>query len=203
MALEEAHMTDSFAGSLGRRVRLALLATAGVTAAALLCTSFVDASPPGGNVVTEAQIAKLTSCYAYGTDAIGRGDLQRGKDIYEPCFAADAELEVYFPGTPLNGPPSFETVGTESWADFVSSVFTANGYTSTQHMMATIDVNVTDGAHATMTSYLHATHVLPDGTIDVANGTYEDEVVRQNGTWKIKRRTLKLITFLNLGTPVP
>ncbi|HRI69028.1 MAG TPA: nuclear transport factor 2 family protein [Polyangium sp.] len=196
-------MTNSFAGSFGRRVRLALLAAAGLTAAALLSANFVDASPPGGSVATEAQIAKLTSCYAHGTDAIGRGDLQLGKDIYEPCFTADAELEVYFPGTPLNGPPSFETVGTESWANFVASVFSANGYSATQHMMGTVDVNLTDGAHATMTSYLHATHVLSDGTIDVANGAYEDEVVRQNGTWKIKRRTLKLITFLNLGTPIP
>jgi len=174
---------------------------AGVAATGLLCTNFVDASSHDGSIVTEAQIAKLTSCYAHGTDAIGRGDLQAGKDIYEPCFTADAELEVYFPGTPLNGPPSFETVGTESWADFVATVFAANGYSATQHMMATIDVNLVDGAHATMTSYLHATHVLGNGSIDVANGTYEDEVVRENGTWKIKKRTLKLITFLNLGAP--
>lgn len=196
-------MTNRFFGSFGRRAKVVLSVAAGVTAAALLCTNFVDASPPGGTVVAEAQISKLTTCYAHGTDAIGRGDVQEGKDIYVPCFTADAEVEVYFPGTPWNGPPSFATVGTDSWADFVSSVFTTNGYTSTQHLMGTIDVNITDGAHATMTSYLHATHVLANGTIDVANGTYEDDVIREGGTWKIKRRTLKLITFLNLGTPLP
>ena len=64
--------------------------------------------------------------------------------------------------------------------------------------MGTIDVHV-DGNKATMTSYLHATHVLADGTFDVANGTYEDEVVPQNGVWKIKKRTLKLQNFLNVG----
>lgn len=196
-------MTNRFAGLLGRRAMLVVSMMAGVAATGLLCTNFVDASPPGGSIATEAQIAKLTSCYAHGTDAIGRGDLQTGKDIYQPCFTANAEVEVYFPGTPWNGPPSFETVGTDSWADFVSSVFTANGYTATQHLMGTIDVNLVDGAHATMTSYLHATHVVDNGTIDVANGTYEDEVVRENGHWKIKKRTLKLITFLNLGTPAP
>lgn len=37
----------------------------------------------------------------------------------------------------------------------------------------------------------------------MANGTYEDAVVRVNGVWKIKTRTLNLITFLNLGTPTP
>jgi hypothetical protein len=183
-------------------MKLVLIATGGIAAITLFGTGFVDATASEGNGAAEAQIAKLTSCYAYGTDAIGRGDLQQGKNIYAPCFTADAELKVYFPGTPFNGPPSFSTVGTESWANFVASVFATNGYTATQHMMGTIDVNV-QGATATMTSYLHATHTLSDGTIDVANGTYEDEVVRQNGTWKIKRRTLKLITFLNLGTPLP
>lgn len=196
-------MSSRFSGLFDRRANLVVSMMAGAAAVALLCTNFVDASPPGGSVATEAQIAKLTSCYAHGTDAIGRGDLQDGKDIYQPCFTANAEVEVYFPGTPWNGPPSFETVGANSWADFVSSVFTANGYTSTQHLMGTIDVDLVDGAHAKMTSYLHATHVVSDGTIDVANGTYEDEVIRVGGTWKIKKRTLKLITFLNLGTPAP
>lgn len=194
-------MTNAASVMVGRRVKLALALSAAVLGTALLGAGFVDASPPGGNVAAEAEIAKLTSCYAHGTDAIGRGDLQEGKDIYAPCFTADAEVAVYFPGTPWNGPPSFSTVGTDSWADFVSSVFTANGYTSTQHLMGTIDVNVHNGHTATMTSYLHATHVLSDGTIDVANGTYEDEIVRHHGTWKIKKRTLKLITFLNLGAP--
>jgi hypothetical protein len=51
---------------------------------------------------------------------------------------------------------------------------------------------------ASMTSYLHATHVLPNGSINVANGTYEDEVAKTDAGWRIRKRTLKLITFLNL-----
>lgn len=73
-------------------------------------------------------------------------------------------------------------------------MFTANGYTSTQHLMGNVEVQVS-GNSATMTSYLHATHVVSNGTIDVANGTYEDEVVKSQGEWRIKRRTLKLSTF--------
>ena len=148
----------------------------------------------------ETEIEKLTHCYARGTDAIGRGDLAQGKSIYTGCFTSDAELSVYFPGTDTSGPADFTTVGTDAWADFVAATFTNSGYTSTQHLLGNIDVDV-DGPHAAMSSYLHATHVVANGTIDVANGTYVDEVVKQNGKWKIKRRVLTLITFLNVGTP--
>jgi hypothetical protein len=192
-------MTKTLFASFGRHARAALLVTAGAAASVVLGAGYVSASPHGFQHDDEAEIAKLPVCYALGTDAIGRGDVAQGKAIYTPCFTSNAVLSVYFPGSPFSGPPSFSTVGASSWGDFVSNTFTANGYTSTQHLMGSVDIHV-DGHHATMTSYLHATHVLADGTIDVANGTYEDEVVRQNGDWKIKSRTLKLITFLNLGT---
>jgi hypothetical protein len=187
---------------LGRRAQVALLATVAAASALTLGSSYVDASPLGWLHDDEAEIAKLPVCYALATDAIGRGDTAGGKAIYAPCFTNNAVLAVYFPDSPFSGPPSYTTVGTDSWGDFVEDTFAASGYTVTQHLIGSIDVHV-NGNKATMTSYLHATHVLPDGTIDVANGTYEDEVVRKNGTWKIKTRTLKLITFLNLGTPTP
>jgi len=194
-------MTKTSFASVARRAKVALTVTAGAAAAVLLFAGFTTPTPMGWELAAELEIAKLPVCYALGTDAIGRGDLQAGKDTYANCFTSDAELAVYFPGTPFDGPPSATSVGTNAWADFVSGVFTTNGYTSTQHLMGSFNVNVVDQDEATMTSYLHATHVLANGTIDVANGTYEDEVVFQNGAWKIKRRTLKLITFLNLGTP--
>jgi hypothetical protein len=186
--------------SFGRRAQVALIATVAAAGAMTLGSSYVDASPLGWLHDDEAEIAKLTVCYALATDAVGRGDTPGGKEIYKPCFTKNAVLTVYFPGPPFTAPLSETRVGTDEWADFVEDTFVASGYTVTQHLIGSIDIHV-DGNQATMTSYLHATHVLPNGTIDVANGTYEDEVVRKNGTWKIKTRTLKLITFLNLGTP--
>ncbi|MDI3281892.1 nuclear transport factor 2 family protein [Polyangium sp. 15x6] len=195
-------MTKTSFAAVSRRAKVAALTvTAG--AAAVLLTGFISYPTNGWKAVAELEIAKLPVCYALGTDAIGRGNLQGGKNTYATCFTSDAELAVYFPGTPTNGPPSSTATGTDDWADFVDGVFTSSGYTSTQHLMGSISIDVIDDDDATMTSYLHATHVLADGTIDVANGTYEDEVVRVNGAWKIKKRTLKLITFLNLGTPTP
>ncbi|MFN6475440.1 nuclear transport factor 2 family protein [Nostoc sp. DedQUE07] len=143
----------------------------------------------------ELEIQKLTSCYALGTDAIGRGNLQEGKNIYRDCFTQDSVLTAIFPdgATQTN-------YGTDSWADFVYSVFQGNGYTATQHLMGTINISIQNN-QATMTSYLHATHKRSETSIDVANGTYEDQVVNRNGRWKIRNRTLKLIDFLNLSSP--
>jgi hypothetical protein len=143
----------------------------------------------------ELEIQKLTSCYALGTDAIGRGNLLEGKNIYRDCFTQDAVLTAVFPdGTTQTN------YGTDAWADFVYSVFQGNGYTATQHLMGTINISI-ENNKAVMTSYLHATHKRSETSIDVANGTYEDQVVKINGGWKIRKRTLKLIDFLNLSSP--
>lgn len=150
--------------------------------------------------IEEAKIHRLAIGYALGTDEIGNSKLAQGKEIYATCFTHDAEVTVYFPGTDPNGPPSSSTIGPNAWADFVNSVFRQNGYVATQHLIGSIQVTL-NGETATMSSYLHATHVLPNGSIDVANGTYYDTVVKTNDGWRISKRTLRLITFLNLASP--
>ena len=144
-----------------------------------------------------ADIRKLTICYAHGTDAIGRGDVAAGRAIYQPCFTQDATFSVVFP----NGQQE-ERTGSDAWADFVATVFQGAGYTSTQHLIGTISIEVQDKS-ATMSTYLHATHVLPNGSMDIANGTYEDSVVKAAEGWRIQSRRLTLITFLNLAPTAP
>ena len=143
----------------------------------------------------QLEIQQLSTCYALGTDAIGSGNVLEGKNIYRDCFTQGAVLTAVFPDG-----ASETLIGTDAWADFVASVFQNNGYQATQHLIGTINISV-QGNEAKMSSYLHATHKRSDTSIDVANGTYEDEVVKVNGRWKIQRRTLKLITFLNLTSP--
>lgn len=145
----------------------------------------------------EADIRKLTICYAHGTDAIGRGDVAAGRAIYQPCFTKDATFSAAFP----NGQEEKRT-GSDAWADFVATVFQGAGYTSTQHLIGTISIEVQDKS-ATMSTYLHATHVLPNGSIDIANGTYEDTVVKTEEGWRIQSRKLTLITFLNVAPTAP
>jgi hypothetical protein len=171
-------------------VTIALVATLVVLVGGSL--ELATASSPNA----ELEIQKLTVCYALGTDAIGSGNLEEGKNIYQDCFTEDAVITAVFP----NG-ASETKIGTDAWADFVYSVFQGNGYQATQHLIGSINISV-KGNQATMSSYLQATHKLSETSIDVANGTYEDEVVKKNGRWKINRRTLKLITFLNLQSPI-
>ena len=154
--------------------------------------SLSTASDKTSRLQDEAVIRKLSLCYAHGTDAIGRGDKEAGKTIYQPCFTKDAAFTATFP----NG-QSETRKGSMAWADFVDSVFKKAGYTSTQHLLGNISIQI-HGETATMSTYLHATHVLSNGSIDIANGTYEDEVVKTQDGWQIKSRTLTLITFFNV-----
>ncbi|WP_413200575.1 nuclear transport factor 2 family protein [Nostoc piscinale] len=143
----------------------------------------------------ESEIESLSVCYALGTDAIGSGNLSKGIETYQKCFTPDAKITAIFP----NGAQA-TFIGAVSWANFVASVFTTNGYTATQHLLGTFDIDIKNNT-ATMSSYLHATHKISDTSIDVANGTYVDKVVIQRGKWLIKERVLTLIDFLNLSSP--
>lgn len=151
----------------------------------------------------EAEIRKLALFYAFGTDAIGRGDLQKGRELYRACFTPDAAIAVFFPraANDFTGPPDAMKTGPDEWLELVASAFKGK-YTATQHLIGNIDIHVR-GKTATMTSYLHATHKRSDTSIDVANGTYEDEVVLHDGQWRIRRRTLQLITFLSVAASAP
>jgi hypothetical protein len=153
-------------------------------------------------------------CYARGTDAIGDATTnstpeQAGIAIYKDCFTDDAVFAVWFPGTPFTSQvfpdpaimqPSASIIGPENWAAFVNGVFRANGYTFTQHLTSNIGVEV-QGATATLSASLNASHVIQRGTprvvecIAVANGTYSLRVEKTNQGWRITRLDLTLITF--------
>jgi hypothetical protein len=147
------------------------------------------------------EIEDLAYCYAAGTDAIGRGDVQGGKAIYQTCFTPNAVIAASYPGNDPNGPPDLTTIGPDAWAGVVESVFAQAGYVGTQHLISNVRIQV-NGNTATMTTYLNATHVLdPYTSYNVANGTYEDVVVRTPAGWRIKQRTLRLISFVHVESP--
>lgn len=148
-------------------------------------------------------IEDLTYCYAEATDLIGAGQLEAGRAMYvNECFAPNALIEASFPGNDPNGPPDL-TSGPSQWADIANNVFTTNGYVATQHLNSNVRIDI-HGTTATMTTYLNAVHVIdPDGSIDLANGTYTDEVVLTPQGWRISKRSLRLITFMRIESPTP
>jgi hypothetical protein len=162
-------------------------------------------------------IAALIYCYAQGTDAIGDSTtnadpLAAGTAIYRKCFTDSAELRAWFPQQPFDSqtfpnPAANQStapqvfIGPEKWAAFVNSVFRGKGYSFTQHMMSNVEASV-QGRKGRLTAYLNATHVISGDTIGgpsrcvaVANGSYSAEVQKFNGTWKITRLNVTLITF--------
>jgi hypothetical protein len=136
-------------------------------------------------LVDEAAIRQLSVNYALATDAIGRGEIEHGREVYRRTFTRDAHIRAGV--APVH-------VGPDAWVTFVHSVLSK--YTVTQHLIGTLDVvlDQSDGgppSSATMTTYLHASHVLmPGGIITVVLGTYFDDVIRTPDGWRIARRTL-------------
>jgi hypothetical protein len=182
------------------RRRIILGAAAGVaggiaaaTAAASPTTGASAGAGAGGDRRDAADaIRQLTVDYARATDAIGRGDAAAGLALYQRTFTADAEIMVA-------GSPDSRRVGAAAWADYVDGVFRASRYDRTQHLVGTIDVRLPGDAdppgRATMSTYLHATHHIADGSaLSIVLGTYEDEVVQAQGAWRIARRVLHVLT---------
>jgi len=152
---------------------------------------------------SKEEIINLMLCYGAGADAIGdstRNDPEGdGAAIYAECFTDDAPFSVWFPGTPFDGPPTLPPIiGPDAWAAFVAGVFTANGYTFTQHSLSNFTVEVS-GNTGTLTAYLNAAHVKQSKSlvtaVEVAHGTYTLEVEKIEGVWKVTAQALTLINF--------
>lgn len=153
------------------------------------------------NGAERAEIEALTLYYALGTDAIGRGEVEEGRRLYRLAFTEDAEIAASYPGSDPEVAPDITARGPDGWVEVVENLFTARGYTATQHLIGTVMVEV-QGNTARMSTYLSATHVLDPGrSLDVAQGTYVDRVVRTPAGWRIARRTVRLISFVRLQSP--
>ena len=118
--------------------------------------------------------------YAAGID-------ERDFDMYRSCFADDVEVLGF----------REEAVsGAQAWLDFVKA--TLERYGPTQHMLGPQLATVNgDTAHAR--TDVQALHYLkqPEGTTQTVWATYESDMRRINGEWKIFRHR-----FVPRGTRV-
>ena len=149
----------------------------------------------------ELEIQKLTVCYALGLDAIGGGNLQEGKNIFRDCFTPEAEVTMNSATGVLA-----QRTGSDAWADYAYSLYRERGYQATQHLIGSINVSVLNAKQATMSSYFLAT-AKSETSVNVSNGTYYHEVVKEHGRWKIRRLTLnpafRAPIFYSVSVPQP
>jgi len=115
-----------------------------------------------------------------------------GKDwkLLESCFVSDALV-------------TYETIGDlHGSAAVVDICRTALvNMTQTQHLIGNVEINV-DRDSANSTCYLHAQHVragTPGGDTNIMAGRYDDELVRTDQGWRIRRRILRI--WWTFGNP--
>ncbi len=145
----------------------------------------------------------LARCFAYGIDAVGRGDFDRGVAMWQECFADDYSFKfTFFPGG-----PSIECPGPECpiqefdsrprlRAEFAQAEFQRQGYLATQHQMHNVEQRRRDGNQAEVFAYIQANHFLPDNVVDIFWGDYSITCVEDEGLWKVQREEIVGTSFL-------
>ncbi len=134
-------------------------------------------------LVDRMSIIDTFNRYAYGAD-------MRDWDIYRSVFTDEVEVDM----TSL-GSPSPSTVSGDEWAERVRTGLSR--YRATHHLMSNFTITV-NGDEATCTTYIQATHYLPDdegGGQSIIRGYYTNTLVRTPEGWKIRK--LKLTSVGN------
>ena len=145
----------------------------------------------------------LAYCFAYGIDAVGRGDFDRGVAMWEECLAEDYSFKfTFYPGGPsveCPGPDcpvqEYESLA-QLRAQFAQGNFKQEGYTATQHQMLNVELRSQDGNEAEVFAYIQANHFLPDGVIHIFWGDYSIKCVEKVGRWRVQRAEITGTSFL-------
>jgi hypothetical protein len=143
--------------------------------------------------VAKQEIAALQRRYAQATDMIAADSAANEAkvvSIYRQIFTEGAEMGVMNRLT-LKGPMKWLEMVKESFAPL----------TGAQHMIGSQVIEIQSlpdqtgrGGAATMRSYLQATHVNADGTLERILGTYLATAVSlPDSGWRLSKMTLELL----------
>ena len=152
-----------------------------------------------------ANPADLAHCFAYGIDAVGRGDYDRGVAMWQQCLADDYSFKfTFYPGGPSMECPGpecpiqeFESKA-ELRAQFAQGEFQRQGYLATQHQMLNVEVRSREGSQAEVFAYIQANHFLDDESVDIFWGDYSIDAVKERGRWKVSHEVIVGTSFLNI-----
>jgi hypothetical protein len=122
-------------------------------------------------------IHNLKAGYAYGSDALARGDEAEGRARYASVFTADAHVTS----------PPIDAIGPDDAADQVLALLTQTGAAKSQHLLGTIEI--TDGGRGrnqvAVRAYVQATVILTTGGLIRVLATYDDIAVRTRAGWRL------------------
>ena len=134
---------------------------------------------------------RLKANYAFGTDAIGAGDFDRGLALYRQVFAPNAQIAAGFD----EATPALEAVGPDAYAELVRGAVV--GTLGSQHFLGTFGVEAGPGRRgASITAYFQATVLAAaDKTITTYLGAYHDEARRRGRRWLITKSFAKYLSI--------
>lgn len=166
-----------------------LTTTAGLLAS---CAAFAQTASD------EEAVRNQITCYPFGIDRIGRGDASGGLSIWQACFAPDLQFSANFgrgettkcPGETCPFPKDMSPI--EMRAALAKRAFDGAGFVKTSHHLTNVAVKV-EGAKATVNAYVQAWHWKADNTVVVAPGSWDVELTRTDGKWRISKETLAIV----------
>lgn len=167
-----------------------------IVAGGLLCAPSIAQAQTASDY--EA-VRNHVTCYPFGIDKIGRGDSDAGVAIWKQCFAPDFEFSAFIGrGEPTNCPGAAcpfpkEMNSIEMRAAFARRAFDGAGFVKTSHHLTNIAVSFASADKASVNSYIQAWHWKADGTAVVAPGTWDVELSRSGGTWRIVKEKLSVV----------
>jgi hypothetical protein len=167
-------------------------------------TASAEPSDPG----LQETVRNRLSCYPFGIDAIGRGNLDQGITIWKGCFAPDYKFSVFLgrgeptvcPGDKCSFPNTMNSI--EMRANLAKRVFDGAGFVRTSHHVTNATITIVDATHARVNAYLQAWHVRKEGGgVVVGFGTWDLELARKNDAWLIINEDLKITGSGVLAAP--
>ena len=152
----------------------------------------------------------LDYIFAYGIDAIGRGDFKKGLSMWEASLADGFSFQfTFFPGGPSvecpgpNCPIQEFDSRARLRAEFAQGEFQRQGYLATQHQMLNVELRNREGDKAEVFAYIQANHFLPGDVVDIFWGDFTIQAVERDGLWQVKREEIVGTSFLKFqGSPI-
>ena len=165
-----------------------------LAAAAILATGGAYAQSASDEEAVRNQI----TCYPFGIDRIGKGDLDGGLALWRACYAPDLQFSANLgrgettrcPGDACPFPKDMAPV--DMRAALAKRAFDGAGFVKTSQHLTNVAIKV-DGAKAHVNAYVQAWHWKADNTVVVAPGTWDVELTRIDGRWRISRETLAIV----------